>query len=85
MYCVYVLRSEKNGKFYIGCTDNLDRRLKEHNSGKSKYTRNKGPWSVEYIEKFETLREARQRERQIKSWKKRKSIENLIRLAGPIV
>lgn len=82
MFYVYILKSNKSGKFYVGCTDDLNRRLKEHNSGKSRYTRNKGPWSVEYREEFVALKEARKREKQIKSWKKRKAIENLIRLSG---
>ena len=39
MYYVYILQSELNDSFYKGCTDNLERRLIEHNSGKEKSTK----------------------------------------------
>ncbi|GAB4219434.1 MAG: GIY-YIG nuclease family protein [Candidatus Microgenomates bacterium] len=78
MYFVYVLKSIKNGKFYVGCTNNIFRRLEEHNKGLSKYTKNFVPWKLVYKEEYLTLSEARNREKQIKSWKKRSSIENLI-------
>ena len=83
MYYVYILRSETTNTFYIGCTDNIDRRIKEHNAGLSKYTKAKRPWIIEYKEEYNTLSEARSRERKIKSWKKREAIKKLIH--GPIV
>jgi putative endonuclease len=81
MYTVYILKSI-NGKYYIGCTDSIERRFKEHNSGMSKYTKDKGPWNLVYKEEFATLSEARKREKQIKSWKKRVAIEKLINNAA---
>lgn len=84
MFFVYIIQSEISKKYYIGCTDNLDRRLKEHNSGYSKYTKTEKNWILKYKEEFETLAQAHQRERQIKSWKKRSAIEKLIS-TGPIV
>lgn len=77
-YYVYIIKSSSTNKYYIGCTDNKYRRVKEHNSGLSKYTKNKGPWVIVYSERFTTLVEAREREKQIKSWKKRVAIEKLI-------
>jgi predicted GIY-YIG superfamily endonuclease len=53
-------------------------RLAEHNHGQTLSTRNRGPWQLIYQEEFETLAEARRRERQIKSWKSHRSIEELI-------
>ena len=85
MYYIYIIKSAKSGKYYVGCTDNVNRRIKEHNKGQSKYTRNKGPWMLEYTEEYITLSEARKRELTIKSWKKRKSIEKLIGSLGGIV
>ncbi|MCE7863304.1 MAG: GIY-YIG nuclease family protein [Bacteroidetes bacterium CHB5] len=38
MWYVYVLKSQKNGKIYVGMSQDIDRRLAEHNSGKSKFT-----------------------------------------------
>lgn len=84
MFITYIIKSISSGKYYIGCTDNLDRRLNEHNKGFSKYTRNKGPWMLKYSEEYDTLPKARKREKQIKSWKKRKSIERLFE-QGPVV
>lgn len=51
-YSVYILKSLINGKFYIGCTGNLEKRLEEHNLGKTKSTRHFLPWKVVYSEKF---------------------------------
>ncbi|HLC83845.1 MAG TPA: GIY-YIG nuclease family protein, partial [Bacteroidia bacterium] len=44
MYYVYILQSELNDSFYKGCTNDLERRLIEHNSGKEKSTKRYLPW-----------------------------------------
>ena len=67
-YEVYVIQSE-GGKYYIGLSEDINKRLKEHNAGLSNYTKTKRPWTLVHIEKFETLSLARQREKQIKFWK----------------
>lgn len=64
---VYVLLSKKDGRTYTGSTDNLERRIKEHNRGKSKATRNRRPLNLIYAEEFESLAEARAREKFFKS------------------
>ena len=84
MFVVYIIQAELSKKYYIGCTDNLDRRLKEHNSGYSNYTKTQKNWNLKYKEEYENLADARKREKQIKSWKKRAAIEKLI-VTGPIV
>jgi putative endonuclease len=68
-YYVYIIQSLKTLKYYIGSTNNLERRLIEHNSGKSKFTRNKNPFSLIYKEEYPTRSEALKRELQIKSYK----------------
>ncbi|MCL4363698.1 GIY-YIG nuclease family protein [Patescibacteria group bacterium] len=78
MFFTYILKSILTGQYYIGCTNNLKRRLDEHNKGLSKYTRNKRPWVLKYKEEYSSLIKARRREKQIKSWKKRQAIEKLI-------
>ena len=82
MFYVYIIQSINFHKqFYTGFSEDLDERLKEHNSGSGhRYTRNKGPWLLKYSEEYNTLTEARNREYQIKSWKKRKNIERLFAL-----
>lgn len=79
MFYVYILESTTCGKYYIGCTSNINRRLMEHNRNFSKYTRNKGPWVVKYREEYQNLSDARKREKQIKCWKSRENIERLFK------
>ena len=64
---VYVLKSEKSGRSYIGHTADLPKRLVEHTIGKSKATRGKGPWRLVYHEEFVTRAEAVARERYFKT------------------
>jgi putative endonuclease len=78
MPAVYVLQSECSKRFYIGCAEQPDHRLTEHNRGQTISTRGRGPWKLVYQEPFDTLVEARQRERLIKSWKSHRSIQELI-------
>jgi putative endonuclease len=58
MYYTYILKSEKTNKLYIGHTENLERRLFEHNSNQSKSTRNKGPWKLIFKKEFESRSDA---------------------------
>ena len=67
MYYVYVLISEKSSSLYKGQTDNLEKRLKEHNNGKVKYTKSYIPWEIIYYEVFTTREEAVNREKYLKS------------------
>ena len=77
-YRVYILLSLKNNSFYIGVTNNLTRRINQHNRGKSKSTKSGIPWKLVYYEEFDNIKEAYKREGYIKSLKKRKFIEKLI-------
>ena len=52
MFTVYIIKSIKTGKYYIGSTSNLDERLKRHNSSRNKSTRNGVPWKIVYNESF---------------------------------
>ena len=74
----YILYSGKLNKYYIGACIDIDRRIYEHNIGHSKFTSLGMPWQLMYTEEFETLLEAKQREKKIKEMKSRKYIENLI-------
>jgi putative endonuclease len=76
-YC-YILKSSLSGKYYIGCTHDCKIRLNQHNAGKVRSTKRDKPWELIYSEKYATLKEARKRERQIKDWKSRNSIERLL-------
>ena len=69
MYWVYILKSIKANRYYIGHTNNLVKRLNEHNSGKTKSTKGYVPWVIAHTEKFATKSEAFRREQEIKSFK----------------
>jgi putative endonuclease len=82
MYYVYILQSQRNGRYYIGCTHNMVQRLEQHNSGMTKSTRNLRPWCLVFTEEFETLSQARSRELEIKSWKNRTYMQEKLGLGG---
>ena len=67
VYYVYALVSEKYNRIYVGLTKNLYSRVKEHNSGKTKTTKHFIPWKLLYSEEINTLKDARYREKQLKS------------------
>ncbi|OGY63932.1 MAG: endonuclease [Candidatus Harrisonbacteria bacterium RIFCSPLOWO2_02_FULL_41_11] len=74
MFYVYILKSLKNGRFYIGSTNNLERRLNEHNSGKSKYTSLTRPFVLIFKEEYLSRSEAMRREKFLKSGRGREWI-----------
>ncbi|HRP32046.1 MAG TPA: GIY-YIG nuclease family protein [Agriterribacter sp.] len=67
MFFVYVIRSKKDGRFYVGLSEEVERRLKEHNSGKTKSTKGYVPWELCFYEQYFTRIEARRREIYLKS------------------
>lgn len=67
MYIVYILKSKKDPfQHYIGLTQNLDQRLKEHNNSESGYTKKYLPWDVETYIVFKDDKKARSFERYLK-------------------
>jgi len=66
-YFVYVLSSTVTKKTYVGSTNDLGRRLLEHNKGKSYFTKRYIPWKIIYTEEFDSMLAARQREKYLKS------------------
>lgn len=82
MYQVYILHSQKLNRYYVGFTNDLQRRLAEHNRKKGKYTDAGIPWELVYTENYSTRQSAMKRERFIKSRKSRNFIEHLIEGEG---
>jgi len=73
-YFVYILKcSDKS--LYTGIALNLEKRVKEHFKGASKYTRSKLPVKLVYFETSQDKIKAAQREREIKSWSRSKKLE----------
>ncbi|HRQ22618.1 MAG TPA: GIY-YIG nuclease family protein, partial [Anaerolineales bacterium] len=64
---VYILRSDTLQRFYVGSTESVERRLQEHNAGRSRSTRNGAPWTLIRVESFSTRSEALLQERKIKA------------------
>jgi len=65
MYWVYIIENA-SGIYYKGYTENLEKRINEHNSGESRYTSGKGPWKLVYSKSFSSKREALIEERRLK-------------------
>jgi putative endonuclease len=85
-YIVYIIESETSRKTYTGFSDNPVRRVREHNGGKTKTTRNKGPWIIIHQEPYATRLEARKREKFLKSGLGRKFIKEKIQTPrNPII
>ena len=78
MYWVYILKSRDYQKSYIGYTDNVERRLQEHNSGRTAFTKKYKPWEVIHRESFTNITDAIQREKFLKSRSGRRFLKSVI-------
>ncbi|MFA4838066.1 MAG: GIY-YIG nuclease family protein [Candidatus Neomarinimicrobiota bacterium] len=81
MVTVYIIRSEE-GYIYIGQTNDFNRRLKEHNSAHSRWTKRGNNWVLLYQENHETRTEAVRRERWLKTGVGRKWIQEMVSKLG---
>jgi putative endonuclease len=68
-YVVYIIQSLKDGRYYVGSTSDLKKRLEYHNAGRTRYTKKYQPWVLKYFEEYETISEAVGRERNLKEQK----------------
>ncbi|TAL48844.1 GIY-YIG nuclease family protein [Patescibacteria group bacterium] len=66
MYYLYVLKSLKDGKLYIGSTSDLRRRLSGHNEGKVQSTKTRTPFKLKYYEAYSAEKDTRRREAALK-------------------
>ena len=80
MYYVYILKSRKDGWHYTGMTNNLERRIAQHNAGDiaTPSTMNRGPFDLIFCEIVKDRVEARQREKYFKSGAGRRFLKNKI-------
>ncbi len=79
MFYTYILKSIKDGKFYTGFTDDLRKRLWQHNSGKTVSTKGRGPFELVYYEACIHEDDARSRELFLKSGMGKRYVRNRIR------
>lgn len=81
-YYIYILQSQKDKSLYIGYTEDLKKRIKSHNQGKSTFTKHKRPLKLIYSEAFLDKKDAKARERYLKSgwgWRSlRKMLKNYL-------
>jgi putative endonuclease len=82
LYRVYVLHNRER-KFYIGLSDDVERRLQQHNSGVSTWTRGKGPWTLIWQSTEMSLPEARKLELLLKRQKGGDGFYKIIGLSRP--
>ena len=75
MYFVYLIESLKDDKYYLGQTNNLEERLKYHNTGRCKYTKIRWQWILKVYKVFPTQTEAMREEKKLKQLKNRTAIE----------
>lgn len=78
MWYVYVLQNKRK-KLYIGSTNNLRKRILQHNLGKSRSTKYGFPWKIIYCEISINQKDARARERYLKSGIGRKYLKNRLK------
>ena len=78
MFYVYAIKSVKHNRIYVGLTEDLNCRLKEHNYGKTKSTKFYRPWIMFYYENFDSRSRAREREKELKSGYGKEFLKTLI-------
>ena len=78
MFYVYVLRSAKTGRRYVGSCEHLDDRVRRHNAGEAKAARHGIPWKLVHTESFLTRREAMKKERYYKTGRGRDELYRLL-------
>lgn len=76
MYYTYILECA-DSSLYVGCSNNLEKRIRQHNETKqgAHYTKLRRPVILRYSEKYKTLAEARRREAEIKRWPREKKLD----------
>ena len=77
MFYVYVLKSQKTGRRYVGSCENIETRVRRHNLGHSKATRHGVPWALVHSESFYNRAEATRRELYYKTGRGRDELDQL--------
>ena len=78
MFYIYILKSLKDNKTYVGYTNNIEERIKKHNSGQVKSTKYRLPLKLIFSEEFETSQEARKRELYWKNGGGRRKLKTML-------
>ncbi len=78
VFFIYILRSQKTRKYYIGCTNNLKKRVKQHNQGQNISTMRDQPWQLIRYKTSNSQEEAYKCEKLIKSYKGGNAFKKII-------
>jgi len=79
MYFVYALISEKDSEFYIGYTEDIEKRIKDHNEGKNSSAKTRRPLRLLYYEAHTSKTDALKRERYFKTTKGKTTLRQIIK------
>ena len=79
MYTVYILYSKQDVKFYIGLTENLDRRLKEHKTGHNHTTLRYKNFELVYLESYISKQDAMRREKYLKTTSGKRTLRLMLK------
>jgi putative endonuclease len=79
MFYTYILLSTKDQKWYTGCTSDLRKRFKDHNTDKNYSTKGRGPFTIIYYEACLDEHDAYQREKYLKSGMGKRYIKNRLK------
>jgi putative endonuclease len=81
---VYILQSDRNGRYYVGHSSDVQARLVAHNARAVTSTRHLVPWQLVYVETCVDVTPARKREWQLKSWKSEAPLKPLFSTPEPV-
>ncbi len=81
MFCVYLLQSQKDHQFYIGFTQDVQRRLQEHNFGNNDGTKTRRPLRLLYYECHLNKEDALRRESYFKTTKGKSTLKQMLRFS----
>lgn len=81
---VYCISNSVNQEIYVGISNNVERRLTEHNTGKNRYTKAFAPWKTIYTEAYPDYKTARVREKYFKSNAGKKALKKLLEDTGSL-
>ncbi|MBN1596709.1 MAG: GIY-YIG nuclease family protein [Bacteroidales bacterium] len=79
MFYVYAIISKVNNRIYVGMTSNIDKRLHEHNTGRTRSTKHYRPWVLFFTEPCESRSDARTREKYWKSGTGKEQLKTMSR------
>ena len=79
MAYVYILKSKKNNKYYIGSTNNYKKRIRQHVLGNVAFTKNIRPFKMVLLQEYLTITEARKIENKLKRLKRKDYIDKIVK------